>query len=63
MPNRVRLTAVPQSADGRKRAIGEVHRRDTRMVNFRKGWRGHLWQGRCAPFVLDEPDLLIDAPR
>jgi hypothetical protein len=38
----VHLIAVPQSADGLRRVIGEVHRRYTRMVNFREGWRGHL---------------------
>src|SRR5262249_58272690 len=57
MPNHVHLIAVPHSADGLRRAIGEVHRRYTRMVNFREGWRGHLWQGRFASFVLDEPYL------
>ena len=31
------------------------------MVNFREGWRGHLWQGRFASFVLDEPYLLAAA--
>ena len=40
MPNHVHLIAVPHSADGLRRAIGEVHRRYTRMVNFREGWRG-----------------------
>jgi putative transposase len=58
MPNHVHLIAVPQSADGLRRAIGEAHRRYTRMVNFRERWRGHLWQGRFASFVLDEPYLL-----
>jgi putative transposase len=61
MPNHVHLIAVPDSADGLSRAIGEVHRRYTRMVNFREGWRGHLWQGRFASFVLDEPYLLTAA--
>jgi putative transposase len=61
MPNHVHLIAVPQSADGLRLAIGEVHRRYTRMVNFREGWRGHLWQGRFASFVLDEPYLLTSA--
>jgi len=61
MPNHVHLIAVPQSADGLKRAIGEAHRRYSRMVNLRKGWRGHLWQGRFASFVLDEPYLLTAA--
>jgi len=58
MPNHVHLIAVPQSADGLRRAIGEVHRRYTCMVNLREGWRGHLWQGRFSSFVLDEPYLL-----
>ena len=61
MPNHVHLIPVPQSADGLRRAVGEAHRRYTRMVNFREGWRGHLWQGRFASFVLDEPYLLTAA--
>ena len=61
MPDHVHLIAVPQAADGLRRAIGEVHRRYTRMVNLREGWRGHLWQGRFASFVLDEPYLLTAA--
>ena len=61
MPNHVHLIAVPKSEDGLRRAIGEAHRRYTRRVNFREGWRGHLWQGRFASFVLDEPYLLAAA--
>ena len=57
MPNHVHLVAVPRSADGLRRAIGETHRRYTRGVNFRQGWRGHLWQGRFASFVMDEYHL------
>jgi putative transposase len=61
MPNHVHLIAVPQTADGLRRAIGEAHRRYTRTVNFRQGWRGHLWQGRFSSFVLDEAHLLTAA--
>jgi putative transposase len=61
MPNHVHLIAVPKSEDGLRRAIGEAHRRYTRRVNFREQWRGHLWQGRFASFVLDEPYLLAAA--
>jgi putative transposase len=61
MPNHVHLIAVPRSADGLRRALGEVHRRYTRMVNFREGWRGHLWQGRFASYVLEERYLLTAA--
>jgi putative transposase len=61
MPNHVHLIAVPRTEDGLRLAIGEAHRRYTRMINFREGWRGHLWQGRFASFVLDEPYLLAAA--
>jgi putative transposase len=61
MPNHVHLIAVPKTEDGLRLAIGEAHRRYTRMINFREGWRGHLWQGRFASFVLDEPYLLAAA--
>jgi len=27
----------------------------------KQGWRGHLWQGRFASFVMDEPYLLVTA--
>jgi putative transposase len=61
MPNHVHLIVVPQSEDGLRRAIGEAHRRYSRRINFRKRWRGHLWQGRFASFVMDEPYLLTCA--
>ena len=54
MPNHVHLIAVPNSEDGLRQGIGEAHRRYTRRVNFRERWRGHLWQGRFALFVLDD---------
>jgi putative transposase len=61
MPNHVHLIAVPKSEDGLRRAIGEAHRRYTRRINFREKWRGYLWQGRFASFVMDEPYLLAAA--
>lgn len=61
MPNHVHLIAVPNKEDGLRRAIGEAHRRYTRRVNFREKWRGHLWQGRFASFVMDEEYLLAAA--
>jgi putative transposase len=61
MPNHVHLPAVPRSEDGLGRAIGEAHRRYTRRVNFREKWRGYLWQGRFASFVMDQPYLLAAA--
>jgi putative transposase len=55
------LIAVPQSQDALARAIGEAHRRYTRRVNSREKWRGYLWQGRFASFVVDEPYLAAAA--
>lgn len=61
MPNHVHLILVPARADGLRAALGEAHRRYTRMVNFRQGWRGYLWQGRFASFPMDEHHLLAAA--
>lgn len=58
MPNHVHIVAVPESEEGLRSAIGEAHRRFTRHVNFREGWRGHLWQGRFNSFPMDESYLL-----
>jgi putative transposase len=46
MPNHVHLIAVPKTAEGLRRAVGEAHRRYTRRINFREQWRGYLW---CRP--------------
>jgi putative transposase len=61
MPNHVHLIAVPRAEQSLRRAIGEAHRRYTRRINFRQKWRGYLWQGRFASFVMDEPYLLAAA--
>lgn len=58
MPNHVHLVAVPESADGLRRAIGEAHRRYSSAVNRRQKWTGHLWQGRFSSFPMDEKYLL-----
>jgi putative transposase len=61
MPNHTHLICVPSSEEALRRAIGEAHRRYTRRINFREKWRGYLWQGRFASFVMDEPYLLAAA--
>lgn len=58
MSNHVHLIAIPECADSLARAIGEAHRRYTRMRNFRAGVRGYLFQGRFNSCVLDQPHLL-----
>ena len=57
MPNHVHLVLVPNEPLALATAIGEVHRRYTRYINFRENWRGYLWQGRFASFPMDESYL------
>ncbi|MFL6844067.1 MAG: transposase [Allosphingosinicella sp.] len=61
MPNHVHLVLVPSHEDGLRAALGEAHRRYTRFVNAREGWRGHLWQERFASFPMDEEWLIACA--
>jgi len=61
MPNHVHLVAVPETAEALARGIGEAHRRYTRRVNFREGWRGYLWQGRFASCPMDAAHTLAAA--
>jgi putative transposase len=61
MPNHVHLILVPKTEEALSTAISEIHRRYTRHVNFREGWRGHLWQGRFSSFPMDERYLLAAA--
>lgn len=58
MDNHVHLILVPSDEDGLRATLGEAHRRYTRMVNFREGWRGHLFQGRFASYPMDDAHLM-----
>ena len=58
MPNHVHLIAVPSDRTGLARGIGEAHRRYTRRVNFRNGWRGYLFQGRFHSCPLEGRHIL-----
>ena len=62
MPNHVHLVMVPITEDGLRATLGEAHRRYTRYINIREGWRGHLWQERFHSFSMDE-DYLLAAVR
>jgi len=61
MPNHVHLIAVPADESGLTKAIGEAHRRYTRYINFREGWRGYLWQGRFSSYAMDQQHLIAAA--
>lgn len=54
MDTHVHLVAVPEQASGLASALAETHKRYTRMINVRHGWRGYLWQGRFHSYVMDE---------
>ena len=58
MTNHVHLIVRPESKSNLGKAIGETHRRYTRMINFREKWKGYLWQGRFASYPMDERWLL-----
>jgi putative transposase len=62
MPNHVHLIAVPARAETLARGVAEAHRRYTRYINFREGWRGYLWQGRFKSFIMS-PDYMFTAAR
>lgn len=53
MDNHVHLIAVPEGDTSLAKGIGEAHKRYSRMVNFRQGWRGYLFQGRFFSCPLD----------
>jgi putative transposase len=57
LPDHVHLILVPRELDGLRAALGESHRRYTRAINTREGWRGFLWQGRFASFPMDAAHL------
>jgi putative transposase len=58
MPNHVHLVVVPAQKESLAALFKEAHRRYTRQINFREGWRGHLWQERFHSFVMDERHML-----
>ena len=41
--------------------MGAAHRRSTRKINMRKGWRAYVWQGRFSSFPMDARYLLASS--
>lgn len=58
MDNHVHLILVPATEDGLRGTLAEAHRRYTRRINFREGWRGHLFQGRFGSYSMDDAHLM-----
>ena len=54
LDNHVHLIAVPQKENDLAKGIGETHKNYTKIINFREGWKGYLWQGRFISYPLDE---------
>lgn len=59
MDNHIHLILVPETSNGLRAALGEAHRRYTRAINFREGWRGYLFQGRFASYPMDDAHLMV----
>lgn len=57
MDNHVHLVVVPKREDSLAKGLAEAHRRYTRLINFREGWKGYLWEGRFKSYPLSEQHL------
>jgi putative transposase len=45
MDNHVHFVAIPSKECSLARGMGDTHKEYTRIINFREGWKGYLWQG------------------
>jgi putative transposase len=63
MSNHVHLLAVPERPGSLAGAIREAHWRYTRLVNFREGVRGHLFQERFHSCPVQKDRRLVAAAR
>ena len=58
MDNHVHMILVPAAEDGLRASLADAHRRYSRQINFREGWRGYLFQGRFASYPMDDAHLM-----
>ena len=63
MTNHVHFVLVPHEPQALARAVGEIHRRYTRAVNFRERMRGHLFQERFHSFPIQTDRYLLTVVR
>jgi putative transposase len=61
MPNHVHFLVVPGNELSLARAFNTAHMRYAQYLNWRRGLKGHLWQGRFYSCVLDGNHLLAAA--
>jgi putative transposase len=57
MVNHIHLVVMPKHKGSLTKCISQTHQAYTRMINFREGWKGHLWQGRFQSYPMDEKYL------
>jgi len=57
MDNHVHIIAVPDKKESLTSGFSEAHRRYTRFINFKQGWRGYLWEGRFKSYPLSQKHL------
>jgi putative transposase len=57
MSNHVHLVAVPQNQDSLVKVFKPLHTRYAQLINRRRGWKGHFWQGRFYSSPLDDSYL------
>ena len=68
MTNHLHVVAVPAEDESLQRVLKPLHMRYAQRINRRRGWTGHLWQGRFFSSPLDEdyieekcPDIDLNA--
>ncbi|MBI5745350.1 MAG: transposase [Elusimicrobia bacterium] len=61
MPNHVHFVAIPGSEYSLARVFNTAHMRYAQYINWRRGLRGHLWQGRFYSCPLDGRHLVAAA--
>ena len=54
MTNHVHIIAVPETDTGLQQVLKPLHMRYAQRINRRRGWKGHLWQGRFFSSALDD---------
>ena len=54
MTNHIHLILRPNKAEGLQQVLKPLHMRYAQYINKKRGWSGHLWQGRYFSSALDE---------